>query len=499
MGQKRRDFMKTAGAGAAAFAAHQLGNTQEAHAAQDKPNFVFIMTDQQRWDTLGHLGFDYAITPNIDAIASEGVTFSHAVIQSAVCCPSRASVVSSKYSHSHGAITNGMWLLPHEPNWIEDLRSKGGYHTANIGKMHTRPVDLECGYDYRFVVENKNHRADERYGDDDYQKVLDDLGLRRPGVYYNETVDGWWENLNTAIWPLDEELYQDNFVGDMSVDYINDYDFDEQPLFLWVGFSGPHDPYDITRSALERYPNDAPIPEALGIPNELDTKPPYHREFNEQMEQATHTAAVKMKYATPEKIKRLRRYYHANIMLIDEWVGKLIDAVKEKGVYDNTIFVFVSDHGDALCDHQQIYKFSSCYDSVVRVPLVMCGPGIEKLGISNTQAELIDIGPTVLDLAGVEQDKRFQGQSFAPVLSGETDTHKDTTFCEFGLRTMIRTHDWKLVFWRDQPFGELYDLRSDPEELYNLYTDKSYDETRLELTSQLLAWQTANKFNTRFH
>ena len=121
------------------------------------PNIVLIVTDQQRWDTLGCLGYDHVITPHIDRLAARGVAFSRAFVQGAVCGPSRNSIVSGQYVHTHGIDRNEAWLTPEQPNWIEQLRDSG-YHTVNIGKMHTAPIRLPCGFRHRTVVENKNYR-----------------------------------------------------------------------------------------------------------------------------------------------------------------------------------------------------------------------------------------------------------------------------------------------------------------------------------------------------
>ena len=153
-------------------------------------------------DTVGLYGLPHAVTPNIDKLAEKGVLFSQCHVQSAVCCPSRASLVSSLYTHTHGALSNGQWLLPGTQNWIDDLRD-AGYHTANIGKMHTKPVDLPCGFEYRFVVENKNHIKDKNYEEDQYEALLRERGLERPGSNYFRRCDQktYFESLNTFVCP----------------------------------------------------------------------------------------------------------------------------------------------------------------------------------------------------------------------------------------------------------------------------------------------------------
>jgi arylsulfatase len=218
----------------------------------DQPHIVLIMTDQQRWDTLGCYGYEHMQTPHIDALAARGVAFNHAFAQGAVCGPSRNSIVSGQYVHTHGIERNEAWLAPDQPNWIERLRA-GGYRTANIGKMHTAPIRLPCGFDYRLVVENKNYQQGHHGPDpDDYDHFLAHHGLQRPALTYYRDVPDWPDHLGATTWPHAEELFIDHFVGQRTVDYLASVELDK-PLFLWAGFAGPHDPYDVPASALSRY------------------------------------------------------------------------------------------------------------------------------------------------------------------------------------------------------------------------------------------------------
>ncbi|MDE2810077.1 MAG: sulfatase-like hydrolase/transferase [Gemmatimonadota bacterium] len=450
------------------------------------PNIVLIVTDQQRWDTLGCLGYDHVITPHIDRLAARGVAFSRAFVQGAVCGPSRNSIVSGQYVHTHGIDRNEAWLTPEQPNWIEQLRD-GGYHTVNIGKMHTAPIRLPCGFRHRTVVENKNYRQGHHGPDpDDYDLYLMQFGLRRPALTYYRDVPNWPDYLGAAVWPHDEDLFIDNCVGRWSVEAIRTHDF-AVPLFLWSGFAGPHDPFDAPASALARY-EGVDIPDPVGIPNELDTKPPPQRRAMEGMDGKHAPAAIWWSRATPERIRRMRRHYYANITAIDDWVGAMVAAMDERGELDNTVFVFTSDHGDCLGDHHQVYKFSSHYDSVARVPLVFAGPGVERLGVRDPLVELIDLGPTLLEMAGLEPLAGAAGLSLEPLLRGKEAVLHETVFSEYGPRIMARTEAWKLVFYPGEPYGELYHLEEDPDELYNLYDDLAHAGARGEMVERMMDW-----------
>ncbi|MCH2662936.1 sulfatase-like hydrolase/transferase [bacterium] len=450
------------------------------------PNIILIMTDQQRWDTLSCLGFDHVLTPNIDRLARRGVAFSRAFAQGAVCGPSRNSIVSGQYVHTHGIYENEAWLTPDQPNWIERLRD-GGYHTVNIGKMHTAPIRLPCGFNHRTVVENKNYRQGHHGPDpDDYDLYLAQHGLKRPACTYYSEISDWPDHLGATIWPHDEELFIDNCVGRWSVASIHDHDFCK-PLFLWSGFAGPHDPYDIPESALDRYA-DIEIPDPVGWEGELDTKPPPQRLSMEGSEGRHSPAAIWWSRATPERIRRMRKHYFANVSLIDDWVGEIVSEIERKGQLDNTVFVFTSDHGDCLGDHGLVYKFSSHYDSVARVPLVFAGPGIQSLGEQDSLVELIDLGPTLLDLVGLGKLDGAAGLSMRGLLGGKDQVLHETVFSEHGPRIMARSTNWKLVFYPGEEYGELYDLREDPNELYNLYAKQGHADNQHAIVERMMHW-----------
>ena len=451
-----------------------------------RPNIVLIMTDQQRGDSLGCLGYEQMITPHLDQLAARGVAFSRAFVQGAMCGPSRASIVSGQYVHTHGIERNEAWLTPEQPNWIENMRT-GGYRTVNIGKMHTAPIRLPCGFDYRMVVENKNYQQGLHGPDpDDYDLFLARHGLKRPALTYYRDVPDWPERLGAAVWPHAEELFPDNFIGQWTVDYLRECDF-ERPLFLWCGFAGPHDPYDVTDSALARY-DGVEIPDPVSYPGELDTKPPPQRQAMEGMDGKRTPAAIWWSQATPERIRRMRRHYYANVTLIDDWVGRIVETLEERGQLDDTLFVFTSDHGDCLGDHHQVYKFSSHYESVARVPLVFAGPGVDEVGVRDPLVELIDLGPTLLEMAGLEPLAGSSGRSIRSLLEGSKKELHETVFSEHGQRVMVRTREWKLVFYLGESFGELYHLSEDPDELRNLYDVPECQPVRQQLVERMMHW-----------
>ena len=451
------------------------------------PNVVFIITDQQRPDSLGCLGHDHAVTPNLDRLAAGGVCLTNVYVQSTVCVPSRACMLSAKYAHSHGALNNERWIADDETNWVRDF-FQAGYHTAAFGKIHSTPVHNPCGFELRWVAENKNahigRAVEER---DDYDVLLRERGYDRPGANYQNTIDDWYGQLGAAVWPLPDELFYDNVVGAKAVNYLDVYAFD-RPLLLHVGFPGPHDPFDVTQEALDRY-GDRPIPQPVGYEGEFADKPSAQKAYMEMMEERLYPASIPLlSQATPEKIDRMRRHYYANVMLIDEWVGRICEKLDQRGQLDNTIFVFASDHGEMLGDHGMIYKFGSHYESVAKVPCILAGPGLPEGQQQAGLVESIDLGPTLLDVCGVPSEQAFQGRSIRPLLDNGQAVRK-AVFSEFEQRLMIRRGDWKLVYYRDDGEGELYNLADDPDELNNRYADADTAATRADLLAELLTWR----------
>ncbi len=451
------------------------------------PNVVFVMTDQQRPDSIGCLGYQHAVTPNLDRIAASGLCLTNVYVQSTVCVPSRACIMAGKYAHTHGAVDNGTWISDDESNWVYDFFN-AGYHTAAIGKIHSKPFHHPCGFEFRWVAENKNACGNRSTAEkDDYEVMLRERGHVRPGANYQNMISDWFSQLGAAVWPLDDELYPDTVVGQKTVDYLDVYDF-ERPVMLHVGFPGPHDPFDVPQETLNRYGERA-IPEPVGYEGEFNDKPEAQRKYMDLMETRFCGACIPlMSEGTPEKIDRMRRHYFANVMLIDEWVGRICDKLEEKGQLKNTVFVFTSDHGETLGDHGMIYKFGTHYDSVAKVPCIMAGPGIRMGEVESGLVETIDFGPTLLDLCGIETAQTFQGRSFRPLLE-HGDPVRDAVFSEYGQRLMVRAQRWKLVYYVKDGEGEMYDLQEDPEELNNRYDDPAVSHIRGELSARLLSWR----------
>lgn len=450
-----------------------------------RPHIIFIMTDQQRADTIGAWGQPHMRTPAMDFLASKGTSFRHAFAPGATCVPSRASIFTGVYPQQTGAYTFLPW--GHQPNWVQDLAA-GGYYCASIGKMHFLPIYTTGGYHERIVVENPADRpyVNER-DDDDWGYHLKAHGRTRPLDRYKDDPD-WLKKFQGITWDMPEELHPDVFVGEKSVEWIRAHPAGEQPVFLQIGFTGPHEPYDPLERHLEPYRNaDVPLP--VFAEGELDRKPPQHRTHGENFANAKGGAQIQLKEATAEDFRRMRRHYYAKISTVDEQIGRVLEALRVQGYLDNALVILCSDHGDMLGDHRLPYKWLM-YDSAVQVPLIVWDTRMKgQRPQSDELASLIDIGPTVLRAAGINPPTYYQGRSLLGTLDpAQSDAGPEYVFCCDNYQTMVRSRTHKLVHYLHQEQGELYDLVADPHELDNRWSDPALDGVKRELKEALLEW-----------
>ena len=210
--------------------------------ADERPNIILIITDQQRYDTIGALGFPYVDTPNLDRLVNEGVSMTNCFVTAPSCAPARASLFTGYYPHTTGILKNeDAWTR----SWVEQLAGSG-YHCVNVGKMHTSPYETPLGFHERYVVENKDRFLGGRrvrYYFDEWDKALAARGLvKQQRTLYRQLPD-YRERMGAFEWNLPEDAHSDMFVGDMATWWIDSFPQTE-PLFLQIGFPGPHPPYD---------------------------------------------------------------------------------------------------------------------------------------------------------------------------------------------------------------------------------------------------------------
>lgn len=457
--------------------------------AKQHPNIVFIITDQQRHDTIHAMGFPHMETPNLDRLVNEGTAFERMYVTSPSCSPSRASLFSGTYPHTNGVFRNDeRWVY----SWV-GLLKQSGYRTVNVGKMHTWPVEGAFGYDERHVVENKDRdHPNLPFYLDNWDKAFWTRGVKKPTRVSQRELADYRERLGCYVWDAPEDLHADNFVPELACMWLDRYNGDE-PFFLQIGIPGPHPPYDPTAEYLAKYEGRNDLPEPIRY--DFDTQPGPMRALRQEHIDNDHDAVVHLSEPTEDQMRVQRAHYYANVTMIDTQVGRIIEALERRGVLDNTIIVFTSDHGDCLNDHGHSQKWSM-FEPSVRVPALVWGKGIPQMHCEDLVA-VFDWGPTILEWAGVTPPEWMEAQSLLPLLNHEDQT-RDRVFAEHAndailtgtsFMTMIRRGDWKLVHFVDSPEGQLFDLSADPEERTNLWGNARYGDLKQSLILDILAWR----------
>lgn len=471
-----------------------------------RPHIILIITDQQRADTIGALGAPWMHTPALDRMAREGAAFTNCFVTSPVCVGSRASLFTGMYPHAGGVFTN---FHPWEPNWVRWL-AEAGYHCANIGKMHINPYDAPGGFHQRFVVENKDRplfldEHDRAYYDE-WDKALHARKLVKPSRYtrHAEDPEGYRAALGAFVWNLDEDMHPDMFVGDHAIWWLEERRA-RNPLFLQIGFPGPHPPYDPVPRHLARYAaTELALPSVTA--EEIALQPRAQGELRRNMIRNNYDSVAWQENPSRAALLRLRRHYAANVSMIDEKVGQILETLARKGYLEDAIVVFTSDHADALGDHGHIQKWTM-YDCVERVPLIVWSPSCFNGGkVVDSLVQLMDVAPTVLEAAGVPVPGNWESRTLMPLCTGKSDAIRDVVYSELArdhIQTgaeyivMRRDREWKLVYYLGEPDGELFDLAGDPGETTNLWQSAAHREQRDRLAHEVLEWSMRSTLRSR--
>lgn len=467
----------------------------------ERPNIVFILTDQQRYDTIAALGFDHMNTPNLDRLAQQGTVFENMYITAPSCAPSRASLFSGVYPHTNGVFRNDE---PWNYCWVKDL-AETGYHTVNVGKMHTFPVESPFGFHERHVVENKDRdHPNLPFYLDNWDKAYFMSGLTKPSRVTQRERTDYDKLLGAWTWEHDESLHPDVFVGRMACWWLDRYP-GEGPFFLQVGLPGPHPPYDPTQEYLDQYA-DADLPAV--IPEDADTQPQAMQTLRDFHLNDDADGIVHLPAPDAEQSRRQRAHYYANVTMIDKQVGDILDTLEKRGDLDNSIIIFTSDHGDCLGDHGHSQKWNM-YESTVHVPALISWPGhIKENNRVSDLVSLIDLGPTILEYAGVKPHDWMEADSLRPYLSNNSAAQapRQRVYAEHSddklltgtkFMTMIRDGSVKLVHFVDSDDGMLFDLDQDPDETHNLWHDPEYAEKRTWLIQEILKWRLHSSLKTQ--
>jgi len=460
-----------------------------------KPNIVLIMTDQQRADFFRSEGFALDTMPFVEELSRTGTRFRRAYTPMPICTPARCSVFTGRFPQATRVRQNSAAAhVTHGGDLVQVLR-QAGYSINLAGKNHSylRREDFDFFASYMHVGGGrKDRKTPEQEAFDEWLKALDHTVAMEPTPF-----------------PLEMQLPY-RVVSD-AIECIDNRD--ERPFFLWLSFAEPHNPYQVPEPYFSMFPPES-VPERAAGPEAAEAKGGSWLWLRRLIEEK--------RPGYDEHWRRYRANYCGMIRLIDDQIRRFVEHLEAKGLLENTIIIFMADHGDFAGDYGLQRKGTELPECLVRVPLSIVGPGIRAQDLAEPFVSLVDVMPTLCEALGAEIPFGVQGRSLWPMLTGgewpagEFESiyaelgfggvpytpderpplhfpYEGRTFDELNSVTqsgnlkMVRKGNWKLLY-DVTGRGQLYDLERDPAELQNLYDDPACRAKRAELTEELLRW-----------
>ncbi len=499
--------------------------------SENRTNILFITTDQHHWTAMGYRNPEVQ-TPNLDRLVAGGTTFHRAYTVNPTCTPTRASWITGMYPSQHGAYSLGTKLLEDVPT-VGEAFQQHGYRTALVGKAHFQPLigsdeypsleayptlhDLDFwrgfhgpfyGFDH---VELARNHTDEAHVGQHYALWLQEKGCPNwrdyflPSPAWVTEPEGYpvsqrQRSKPGQAWDIPEELHYNAWITERTNALMEGYAQNGENFFLWASFFDPHPQYMAPEPYASMYdPAKVSVPEH--IPGEFDDKPPYFAfsqqqnpdfsAFQEPGGHAIHGAHSHLR-TRDEKAKHIAMMY-GMVTMLDTYIGKILDRLEALGLAENTLICFTTDHGDLWGQHGLVAKCIHHYEDLLRVPLVISQPGRVPAGrVSESLQSTVDLAPTFLAAAGLPVPRAMTGLDETPVWFGEQETRRDHVIVEnqhqpttMNLRTFI-TERYKLTIHYNRPYGELYDLQSDPGEIVNLWDHPAAQEIKMGLLLRFL-------------
>ena len=456
-------------------------------------NVVLIMCDQQQASSLPMYGNPLVRTPNLSKLATEGTVFENAYTSCPLCVPARVSTFTGQYPSAHGSLNNGMLMAPGRQHLLRCLKD-AGYVTGLAGKNHCfRAEDLEL-FDYLRQAGHGGPLHDE--------EVTAEQKQAREFLQGNSKFSAAWGYATNPHRPKDLGTA---WTTDRAIEFVRAQK--DVPFFLWYSIPDPHIPFQTCEPYASMYkPEDVdlpPLPEG-----EMERKPRAHQIDWEVM---------RGDVVDEQTIRAVRAMYYGMNTYVDAEIGRFLDELETLGIKDDTLLVYVSDHGEYLGEHRMIRKSKAAYDCLIHVPFIVAGPGVQA-GRSEAFVSLEDIMPTVLSFLGIPCPAEVHGQSLVSLLQGGPFAQKEYAYGEYGAHTepvpaeqsfqacrtphspdfspskklggygklrYLRTNEWKLVTYVNDRC-ELYHLPTDPYELDNIYGSPQTQPVILELQRKLL-------------
>jgi len=505
---------------------------------RQRPNFLFIITDQHRADHLGCYGNPVVQTPNIDAIAAGGSRFDRFYVANPVCMPNRASIMTGRMASLHGALHNGISLSRDHVTFVELLRD-AGYQTGLIGKSHLQsftglpstntyqPVDGQHTPSRDLREARRNHRAGPAYDLEiapawnrplaeridghfygfNHVEVVADHGDAASGDYLlwaqsqhnnfeslvgpeNALPDGRINAPQAWRTAVPEELYSTTWVADRTEAWLSEQTETEQPFFLQMSFPDPHHPFTPPGHYWDMYD-----PDSIELPASFDSgdiRP--IKAMKDALAQNQDKRDNQNPFAvTADEARAIIALTYGSITMIDDAIGRVLAQLKKLGLAENTIVVFTADHGDYMGDHGIMLKLLLHFQGLIRVPFIWADPDFENAHreISDLSSS-IDISTTILARAGIQPFNGIQGRDLmnsAPpeaVLVEEDSQRLMTGYERLQRVRTIVTDRYRMTLRHAEDWGELYDLKTDPHEMTNLFNDVTASSIKQDLTALML-------------
>ncbi len=443
----------------------------------NRPNILVLMTDQQRADAMACAGNTKIRTPNLDALASSSVHFTQAVTPTPVCVAARMSFITGHRMSRHHWTDNSALSgpLPELPT-IMTLLLRAGYWTQGIGKMHFR------GRHYGFQNLLTMEECVDHWIDDDYLRYLQKNGVRTR--YPKGIRDLLFFQPQTCGIPV--EHHKNTWVADRSIDFLREHARyrAEQPFFLWSSWISPHPPFAPCEPYDDMYdPADMELPPFVNRP--IETLPPDFHDSRGRLDGA---------HRDPDRLRRLRALYYGLISHVDDGIGRILSELETLGLSDNTVVLFVSDHGEMMGEHGLSQK--NCpYEASVRVPYLLRWPGKTRAGRKcDDLISLLDFFPTLieeLDLEYPEELGPLAGSNLLGAKGGGLSQPRESAIIDYGRGKgrwiSARNQKHKYAFFAHGGIEELYNLKTDPHEQHNLIAEQP--ELAAKFRNQIITWE----------
>lgn len=427
-----------------------------------KSNIIVVICDQLKASALPMYGNVEVETPVLSKVSDEGVVFNNFYANCPLCVPSRGDLLSGVYSHNRRVRNNSHPVKPGDDNIVQRLRDVG-YRTALVGKNHFCHDIEECGFD-------------------------DFISCKYTSIYPE----------GITFHGRDTEEFSTSRVTESACAHIEGHQ-SSNPLFMIVSYPKPHTPYTVP----EPY-------DTMYDPAEIDLPPSWDDSFqHKHPKHQSWKIASGMDELSEREKKELLAIYYGMISEIDDYLARLIKAAET--LTGPVLFLFTSDHGDYMCEHGMIEKNASLYDALVHIPLIVWGNGVKRGGVSDALCEMVDIYPTIADIAGAKTPEYCNGKSLSGILEGKIATHREHAYAEWNFESdtypkewkwgddnntkncfkahgrlkSIRDDRWKLIYYADG-YTELYDTIDDPWERCNRAGEKESAEVLLRLKEVLL-------------